>query len=134
MARVTVEDCICYIPNRFDLTLFATKRARDIAAGSPLTVDRENDKNSVVALREIGEGTISVAQLKENFIRSLQKTIFNTESEDEWEDSNECSLEWTAHPSFLEDTNDLDEADLEETNLEQEPLVGTGTNFFLDKK
>lgn len=68
MARVTVEDCIREIPNRFDLVLLAAQRGRQISAGSPLTVSRDNDKNPVVALREIAEKTISLEELQESLI------------------------------------------------------------------
>ena len=72
MARVTVEDCVHKIPNRFDLILTAAGRAKSLDAGSPLTVSRDNDKNTVVALREIEEETINIEQQKENMISSLQ--------------------------------------------------------------
>jgi len=75
VARVTVEDCIEKIPNRFDLVLMSAHRARLVAAGAPITVERDNDKNPVVALREIGDGTISPADLKEDLIHSLQKYV-----------------------------------------------------------
>lgn len=83
MARVTVEDCILQIPNRFDLVMAAAQRARDISAGSQITVDRDNDKNPVVALREIAEETISPDDLKEDLIHSLQKYVEVDEPEPE---------------------------------------------------
>lgn len=73
MARVTVEDCIDKVENRFELILLASHRARMISAGSEITVDRDNDKNPVVALREIADETISPQDLKEELIHSLQK-------------------------------------------------------------
>ncbi|ADH88934.1 DNA-directed RNA polymerase, omega subunit [Ancylobacter novellus DSM 506] len=73
MARVTVEDCIDKVDNRFELVLLAGHRARTIASGSPITVDRDNDKNPVVALREIADETISPEDLREELIHSLQK-------------------------------------------------------------
>ncbi|HCP17796.1 MAG: DNA-directed RNA polymerase subunit omega [Candidatus Puniceispirillum sp. TMED52] len=73
MARVTVEDCIEKISNRFDLVLTAAQRARGIASGDPLTVDRDNDKNPVVALREIAVETISTEEIQEELIKSLQQ-------------------------------------------------------------
>ncbi len=73
MARVTVEDCIEKVPNRFELVLLAAYRARLISQGAPLTVDRDNDKNPVVALREVADGTISSEDLKEQLIHSLQR-------------------------------------------------------------
>ncbi|RUT32524.1 DNA-directed RNA polymerase subunit omega [Arsenicitalea aurantiaca] len=75
MARVTVEDCIEKIDNRFDLVLLAAHRARMISAGTEITVSRDNDKNPVVALREIGDGTISPEDLREDLIHSLQKYV-----------------------------------------------------------
>jgi DNA-directed RNA polymerase subunit omega len=75
VARVTVEDCIDKIDNRFDLVLMAAHRARSISAGAAITVDRDNDKNPVVALREIGDGTISPEDLREDLIHSLQKYV-----------------------------------------------------------
>ncbi len=83
MARVTVEDCVDKIENRFELVLIASHRARMIAAGSPITVDRDKDKNPVVALREIAESTQGPEDLKEDFIQSLQKHVEVDEPEAE---------------------------------------------------
>ncbi|SHJ35443.1 DNA-directed RNA polymerase subunit omega [Roseomonas rosea] len=71
MARVTVEDCILQVPNRFDLVLLAAQRARAISRGDELTVDRDNDKNPVIALREIAEQTVELEGLKEDIVKSL---------------------------------------------------------------
>ena len=71
MARVTVEDCVQKVPNRFELVLMAAQRARNLSRGEELTLDRDNDKNPVVALREIAEETITVAKLEQDLIRSL---------------------------------------------------------------
>jgi DNA-directed RNA polymerase subunit omega len=75
MARVTVEDCIDKVDNRFELVLVASHRARMLAAGAPITIDRDRDKNPVVALREIAEATVSPDDLKEDLIHSLQKYV-----------------------------------------------------------
>ncbi len=75
MARVTVEDCIDKVDNRFDLVLLAAHRARQISQGESITVDRDNDKNPVVALREIADETLSPGDLKEALIHSLQKHV-----------------------------------------------------------
>jgi len=83
MARVTVEDCIDKVENRFDLVLLASHRARMISSGSQITVDRDNDKNPVVALREIAETTVSPGDLKEDLIHSLQKYVEVDEPEPE---------------------------------------------------
>jgi DNA-directed RNA polymerase subunit omega len=83
MARVTVEDCIEKVENRFELVLLASHRARLLASGAPLTVDRDRDKNPVVALREIGDETITADDLKEQLIHSLQKYVEVDEPEAE---------------------------------------------------
>jgi DNA-directed RNA polymerase subunit omega len=83
MARVTVEDCIDKVDNRFELVLLAAHRARIIASGAPLTIDRDRDKNPVVALREIADATIQPEDLKEEFIHSLQKQVEVDEPEAE---------------------------------------------------
>ena len=75
MARITVEDCVDKVPNRFELVLLSAHRARMISNGSPLTVDRENDKNPVVALREIADENVSPEDLNEDLIHSLQKYV-----------------------------------------------------------
>jgi DNA-directed RNA polymerase subunit omega len=75
MARVTVEDCIDKVENRFDLVLLASHRARMISSGSQITVDRDNDKNPVVSLREIADKTVSPEDLKEDLIHTLQKYV-----------------------------------------------------------
>jgi DNA-directed RNA polymerase subunit omega len=73
MARVTVEDCILEVPNRFELVLVAAQRAKQISSGNPLTVDRDNDKDSVVSLREIADKTVSLPDLNESLIQSFFK-------------------------------------------------------------
>ena len=83
MARVTVEDCIREIPNRFDLVMLASQRGRQIAAGSPLTIERDNDKNPVVALREIAEKTVNLDELQEGLIQGLQKHLKSDEPDEE---------------------------------------------------
>ncbi len=83
MARVTVEDCVDKVPNRFDLVLLAAHRAREISAGSPITVERDNDKNPVVALREIAEETQSAEELRERMIESHQTQIEVDEPEED---------------------------------------------------
>ena len=81
MARVTVEDCVDKIPNRFDLVLLAAQRAREISGGAELTIDRDRDKNPVVALREIAEVTVKPAHLHESLVGSLQRV--HVEDDDE---------------------------------------------------
>ena len=75
MARVTVEDCVDKVPNRFDLVLIAAQRAREISGGAELTIDRDRDKNPVVALREIAEQTVVPTELRETMVGSLQRVL-----------------------------------------------------------
>lgn len=82
MARVTVEDCIEKIPNRFELVMIAAQRARKISAGGALTIDRDNDKNPVVSLREIAEGTVSIDDLREELTRNNQRVVEMDDGED----------------------------------------------------
>ena len=83
MARVTVEDCIDKLPNRYELVMVAAQRAKDIGAGSMIMVDRDNDKNSVVALREIAENRVSIEDLQESLVKNQQKLVEIQEPEDE---------------------------------------------------
>jgi DNA-directed RNA polymerase subunit omega len=83
MARVTVEDCIVKVPNRFDLVILASQRARAVSAGAAITLDRDNDKNPIVALREIAEETILADDLRDSVIRSYQKLAEVDEPEEE---------------------------------------------------
>ena len=83
MARVTVEDCVEKVPNRFSLVLLAAHRARAVSAGAPILVDRDNDKNPVVALREIADSTLQPDDLMEDLIHSLQKNVEVDEPEAE---------------------------------------------------
>ncbi len=86
MARVTVEDCVEKIPNRFELVMMAAQRSRELSVGGELTVDRDNDKNPVVALREIADETIAVPELEEELILSLQRHGDTDDPEEEAEE------------------------------------------------
>ncbi|MBH5321070.1 DNA-directed RNA polymerase subunit omega [Aurantiacibacter sediminis] len=81
MARVTVEDCVDKVPNRFDLVLLAAQRAREISGGAEITLDRDRDKNPVVALREIAEQTVKPKHLNESLVQSLQQILPDDEDE-----------------------------------------------------
>lgn len=83
MARITVEDCVLKVPNRFELVLLAAQRAREISSGAPLTVERDNDKNPVVSLREIAEGTVKVEDMTQRLIQNLQKHVEKDEPEED---------------------------------------------------
>jgi DNA-directed RNA polymerase subunit omega len=84
MARITVEDCVLKVPNRFELVMLAAQRARDVSAGAPLAVERDNDKNPVVALREIAEGEVELDHLRYELIHGLRRHV---EIEDRPEDT-----------------------------------------------
>ena len=93
MARVTVEDCIEKVPNRFDLVLLASHRSRNISAGSALTIDRDNDKTPVVSLRELAEETLDLEDLRESLVIGLQRVITDDDMPDEPEDAPLFALE-----------------------------------------
>lgn len=96
MARVTVEDCVLKVPNRFELVMLASQRAREIGSGAEITVERDNDKNPVIALREIADTDISLANLSESLVRNHQKVIEIEEDEEEVLDAMEGENEWAA--------------------------------------
>jgi DNA-directed RNA polymerase subunit omega len=83
MARVTVEDCVTKIPNRFELVMLAGHRARALSNGAPITVERDNDKNPVVALREIADETVDLEDTRDSLIRTMQKHVEQDEPEDD---------------------------------------------------
>lgn len=133
MARVTVEDCILKIPNRFDLVMLAAQRAREISSGSALTVERDNDKNPVVALREIADATVDTAQIEESLIRSLQKNGESDEPVEETVDMAAMQQEMTLQMSQASQASaeiemgedaDLDEGELDAAEIEGEEAVG----------
>ena len=106
MARVTVEDCVDKIPNRFDLVLAAAQRSRNISTGNPLTIDRDNDKNPVVALREIADETIAPDKLRDDVVKGLQKLT---------------------NPEFIEDEKD---EILEDKSLEDDYTINDELSDF----
>jgi DNA-directed RNA polymerase subunit omega len=118
MARVTVEDCIEKLPNRFELVMVAAQRARKIGSGAALTLDRDNDKNPVVALREIAEGTVNIGDLKEEIIRGKQRIIAIDDDGEDVVDSMEGEEEWKAMAAGSSLAMDEDEDDDAEPGLE----------------
>ncbi len=109
MARVTVEDCVTKIPNRFELVLTAAQRAKAIGVGAELTLDRDNDKNSVVSLREIADETIPLEELKDNVIKSFQKVTFMDDDEDEETiDLMDGENDWSGLANFGDDSSSDD--------------------------
>jgi DNA-directed RNA polymerase subunit omega len=128
MARVTVEDCIVKIPNRFELVMVASQRAREIGSGAALMVERDNDKNPVVALRELADTDISIAALNESLIKNHQKVIEIEEDEDEIIDVMEGENEWAAVASVAVES-EVEGAGLHEEDFsEDEPAVDAGTD------
>lgn len=123
MARVTVEDCIISVPNRFELVLLAAKRARELAAGAPLTVLRDNDKNPVVALREISEETVDTNQLREGLIKSMQRNMFFSQesnlTEEERETFDMTMLQNSAERSGGEEMDDDESVEEDDSDSDQ---------------
>jgi DNA-directed RNA polymerase subunit omega len=126
MARVTVEDCVLKVPNRFELVLLAAQRAREITSGAPLTLDRDDDKNPVVALREIADETIGLEHLRGSVVRGMQKHV----EIDEPEETHELELDpalfgvTAASGALLDEEAGSEAEDLEEEEaaLEEEGL------------
>lgn len=122
MARITVEDCIEKVTNRFELVMVAAQRARKIGSGAPLTVDRDNDKNPVIALREIAGESVAVDDLKEELVRSHQRVIAQ-DDDDEDIDFMDGEQEWStmaggAAPEADEDEDDADDEEGEDPSLQ----------------
>jgi DNA-directed RNA polymerase subunit omega len=127
MARVTVEDCVMKVPNRFELVLLAAQRARDISSGGHLTVERDNDKNPVVALREIADETIHLDNLKGSLVQGLQKQVEVDEPEEEEIDvlaARELAMDVTE--TVLEDESGEEGMSIREggDELDEEPGFG----------
>lgn len=120
MARVTVEDCVMRVPNRFDLVLVAAQRARSIGAGATLTVDRDNDKNPVIALREIADGTVDLRELENNLVRGLQKTADFDEPEGEDMDLLSIQTDILAEQGEPEPNEEVESGDLQ---IEEEDIA-----------
>ena len=125
MARVTVEDCVEKVPNRFELVMLAAQRARKIGSGAPLLIDRDNDKNPVVSLREIAEEKISPGELNEELIRNNQRIIEMDDSEDVI-DQMDSEAEWNAIAAQraaegMEEFADIKDGD--DDDLDDEPSL-----------
>jgi DNA-directed RNA polymerase subunit omega len=140
MARVTVEDCVVKVPNRFELVLLAAQRAREITSGAPLSIDRDDDKNPVVALREIADETVALDHLKSSVVRGMQKHVEIDEPEESHELELDTALfgigapagtlldedldtEVEADAEDAEDPEDAEEGNEDEEALPAEPAV-----------
>ena len=132
MARVTVEDCVEKLPNRFELVMLASQRARRIGTGAPLTVDRDNDKNPVVALREIADETVDPAGLKEDLTQSYQKVMIADDEDiasvdmmdDESESLSAMIENQKARGAYADDDADEDDEDDTAEDDDLEKLAG----------
>ena len=129
MARVTVEDCVEKIPNRFELVMVAAQRARKIGSGAPLTIERDNDKNPVVALREIAGEKVDTDNLKEELLRSHQRMVAY-EEEEESIDLMDGEEEWgTIASQAAEEREKYEDDEIDDDEDEEEPsledLAGT---------
>ena len=124
MARVTVEDCVVKVPNRFELVLVAAQRAREITAGAELTLDRDNDKNPVVALREIADDTVQLDKLQDSLIRGMQKHVEIDEPEETIElEPNLFGVAEEALGVPGDDIEEVDEEAAEEEELAEDMLT-----------
>ncbi len=130
MARVTVEDCIKKIPNRFDLVVAAAQRSREISNGVAIEIDRDNDKNPVVSLREIASEAVDAESLQERFIRSMQKNLIKEDINSE----NDASLEeeFAAYLNETDNNNHTNETQMLNKNNSEEdgPFVDVSEEFL----
>ena len=134
MARVTVEDCVLKVPNRFELVMMAAQRAREVASGAPLSIDRDNDKNPVVALREIADETVSLDHLKNALIKGHQKHVEPDEPEEEIVELMAGENDWAARGNNSLDEDGMSENEGEElteeddvaADMDAEPGAGFG--------
>lgn len=121
MARVTVEDCILLVPNRFDLVLMAGARAREIASGAVLHVDRDRDKNPVVALREIAEEKLNLDTMKENLVKGYQRRVDSDSSEEELKELMAEEQKWATAAAAM--AEGMAGADADEDEEEDEEVA-----------
>ena len=109
MARVTVEDCVKKVPNRFDLVIAAAQRSREISNGIAIEVDRDNDKNPVVSLREIALEAVDAESLQERFLRSMQKNLIKEDNDNNNDEEQSLEEEFAAYLNESENTNETNE-------------------------
>ena len=114
MARVTVEDCVTKVPNRFELVMRASHRAREIASGGAPTVERDNDKNPVIALREIADGTVDLDEIEDALIKNLQKFVEADEPEED-----QLGFDMTGEASVEGEAAAVEQTAAEQTSPEQ---------------
>ena len=127
MARITVEDCIDKFPSRFELVLVASNRARRLFSGEDPTVDKDNDKHTVIALREIASQTITSEQLKNDLIEEYQTTTFSEEEEDLNETDQDKNEEKNISEQLIEDQNNIEDITLENELSDEETSEENGS-------
>ena len=120
MARITVEDCVDKFPSRFELVLVASQRARELHTGELPTVDKDNDKNTVIALREIAEVTISVEKMKENVIEGFQKVTISDEEEENLEIKSSEEKNNEQNEELISDFNSQTEEEIKKLSLAED--------------
>ena len=121
MARVTVEDCVEKVPNRFELVMLSAQRAREILAGAPLTVESDNDKNPVIALREIADETVELDELRDSLVQGQQRHVeFDLPEEEEGEELVEL-LEADSHVAGVDEGTPVDQESSQIESVEDVP-------------
>ena len=127
MARITVEDCIDKFPSRFELVLVASNRARKLHSGMNPTIEKDNDKNTVIALREIATETLTKDQLKNDLIEEYQTTTFAEDEEDLNESDQDNNEEKNISEQLIEDQNNIEDTTIENELSEEETLEEKGS-------
>ena len=120
MARITVEDCVDKFPSRFELVLVASQRARDLHSGETPTIDKDNDKNTVIALREIAETTIPIEKMKENLIEGFQKVTINDEEDENLEIKSLNEKNNEQNEELISDFNSQTEEEIKKLSLAED--------------
>ena len=120
MARITVEDCVDKFPSRFELVLVASQRARELHSGEKPTVDRDNDKNTVIALREIADVTIPIEKMKENLIEGFQKVTINDEEDENLEIKSLEEKNNEQNEELISDSNSQIEEEIKKLTLAED--------------
>ena len=120
MARITVEDCVDKFPSRFELVLVASQRARELHSGEAPTIDRDNDKNTVIALREIADVSIPIEKMKENLIEGFQKITINDEDDENLETKSLESKDYEQNEDLISDSNSQTEKEIKKLTLAED--------------
>jgi DNA-directed RNA polymerase subunit omega len=120
MARITVEDCVDKFPSRFELVLVASQRARELYSGEPPTIDKDNDKNTVIALREIADTTIPIEKMKENLIEGFQKVTINDEEDENLEIKSLEEKNNEPNEELISDSNSQTEEEIKKLTLAED--------------